>query len=202
MLKSIKSGGIVKRIIISTILIMLCGCTTVSLNPIEKEKISQSFLLTKNEFMLTVKENRKKDIHKFFVNSLKNEIILNNIDKTDLSDILVFVPDNKIEVVSNDRINTLLVLTKGMDSAYFVAVWTRINNTWKILNIYEKQNQKGENMLSYIVIAIFAVIFLVTFFVSLKSIKKTFVQKYGELSELELKIIDAKRKFETTKKRS
>lgn len=140
MLKSIKSGGIVKRIIISTILIMLCGCTTVSLNPIEKEKISQSFLLTKNEFMLTVKENRKKDIHKFFVNSLKNEIILNNIDKTDLSDILVFVPDNKIEVVSNDRIDTLLVLTKGMDSAYFVAVWTRINNTWKILNIYEKQN--------------------------------------------------------------
>ncbi|AKC95747.1 hypothetical protein VC03_04470 [Sneathia vaginalis] len=129
-----------KRIIISTILIMLCGCTTVSLNPIEKEKISQSFLLTKNEFMLTVKENRKKDIHKFFVNSLKNEIILNNIDKTDLSDILVFVPDNKIEVVSNDRINTLLVLTKGMDSAYFVAVWTRINNTWKILDIYEKQN--------------------------------------------------------------
>lgn len=140
MLESIKSGGIVKRIIISTILIMLCGCTTVSLNLIEKEKISQSFLLTKNEFMLTVKENRKKDIHKFFVNSLKNEIILNNIDKTDLSDILVFVPDNKIEVVSNDRINTLLVLTKGMDSAYFVAVWTRINNTWKILNIYEKQN--------------------------------------------------------------
>lgn len=140
MLKSIKSGGIVKRIIISTILIMLCGCTTVSLNPIEKEKISQSFLLTKNEFMLTVKENRKKDIHKFFVNSLKNEIILNNIDKTDLSDILVFVPDNKIEVVSNDRINTLLVLTSGMNSAYFVVVWTRINNTWKILNIYEKQN--------------------------------------------------------------
>lgn len=140
MLKSIKSGGIVKRIIISTILIMLCGCTTVSLNPIEKEKISQSFLLTKNEFMLTVKENRKKDIHKFFVNSLKNEIILNNIDKTDLSDMLVFVPDNKIEVVSNDRINTLLVLTKGMDSAYFVAIWTKINNTWKILNIYEKQN--------------------------------------------------------------
>lgn len=140
MLKSIKSGGIVKRIIISTILIMLCGCTTVSLNPIEKEKISQSFLLTKNEFMLTVKENRKKDIHKFFVNSLKNEIIMNNIDKTDLSDILVFVPDNKIEVVSNDRINTLLVLTSGMNSAYFVVVWTKINNTWKILNIYEKQN--------------------------------------------------------------
>lgn len=140
MLKSIKSGGIVKRIIISTILIMLCGCTTVSLNPIEKEKISQSFLLTKNEFMLTAKENRKKDIHKFFVNSFKNEIILNNIDKTDLSDILVFVPDNKIEVVSNDRINTLLVLTSGMNSAYFVVVWTKINNTWKILNIYEKQN--------------------------------------------------------------
>ncbi len=140
MLKSIKSGGIVKRIIISTILIMLCGCTTVSLNPIEKEKISQSFLLTKNEFMLTVKENRKKDIHKFFVNSFKNEIIMNNIDKTDLSDILVFVPDNKIEVVSNDRINTLLVLTSGMNSAYFVVVWTKINNTWKILNIYEKQN--------------------------------------------------------------
>lgn len=140
MLKSIKSGGIVKRIIISTILIMLCGCTTVSLNPIEKEKISQSFLLTKNEFMLTVKENRKKDIHKFFVNSLKNEIIMNNIDKTDLSDILVFVPDNKIEVVSNDRINTLLVLTSGINSAYFVVVWTKINNTWKILNIYEKQN--------------------------------------------------------------
>ncbi len=140
MLKSIKSGGIVKRIIISTILIMLCGCTTVSLNPIEKEKISQSFLLTKNEFMLTVKENRKKDIHKFFVNSFKNKIIMNNIDKTDLSDILVFVPDNKIEVVSNDRINTLLVLTSGMNSAYFVVVWTKINNTWKILNIYEKQN--------------------------------------------------------------
>lgn len=55
-------------------------------------------------------------------------------------------------------------------------------------------------MISYIVIAILAFVFLVAFFVAYTLTKKQFVLKYGELSELELKIIDAKRKFVTTKK--
>jgi hypothetical protein len=59
-------------------------------------------------------------------------------------------------------------------------------------------------MSSYLILAIaivfFAFIFLIAFFVSFNYIKNKFVKKYGEFSELELKIVDAKRKYTTTKK--
>ena len=61
-------------------------------------------------------------------------------------------------------------------------------------------------MSSYLILAIaivfFAFIFLIDFFVSFNYIKNKFVKKYGEFSELELKIVDAKRKYTTTKKGS
>lgn len=126
-----------KKIIISTILIILCGCKTIEYN---KKELYNSFLLTKYELVESIKNNRKGDIDKFFVNSIKNDIILKKINKIDLSDVLVIIPENQIEVNNYNTITTLFVLTYGTNSAYFVAVWKKYDGMWKIYDIYEKQN--------------------------------------------------------------
>ena len=53
------------------------------------------------------------------------------------------------------------------------------------------------NLLLNLVIILFALLtFLIAFFIS----RSTFKKKYGEVSELELRIIDAKRRLESSKK--
>ena len=80
-----------KKIIISTIL-SLCACTTI--DKINTSEVSASFEKSKIEFLSTVKTNNKKNIHKFFINSLKNNLILKNIDKIELTDLFIFIPTN------------------------------------------------------------------------------------------------------------
>ena len=132
-----KSGGIMKKIIISTIL-SLCACTTI--DKINTSEVSASFEKSKIEFLSTVKTNNKKNIHKFFINSLKNNLILKNIDKIELTDLFIFIPTNEIKINSNKEISTLLILTYGTESAYFDVIWVKVENMWKISNIYERQN--------------------------------------------------------------
>ncbi|MDK9580113.1 hypothetical protein QQA45_01020 [Sneathia sanguinegens] len=126
-----------KKIIISTIL-SLCACTTV--DKINTSEVSASFEKSKIEFLSTVKTNNKKNIHKFFINSLKNNLILKNIDKIELTDLFIFIPTNEIKINSNKEISTLLILTYGTESAYFDVIWVKVENMWKISNIYERQN--------------------------------------------------------------
>lgn len=126
-----------KKIIISTIL-SLCACTTV--DKINTSEVSASFEKSKIEFLSTVKTNNKKNIHKFFINSLKNNLILKNIDKIELTDLFIFIPTNGIKINSNKEISTLLILTYGTESAYFDVTWVKVENMWKISNIYERQN--------------------------------------------------------------
>lgn len=126
-----------KKIIISTIL-SLCACTTV--DKINTSEVSASFEKSKIEFLSTVKTNNKKNIHKFFINSLKNNLILKNIDKIELTDLFIFIPTNEIKINSNKEISTLLILTYGTESAYFDVNWVKVENMWKISNIYERQN--------------------------------------------------------------
>lgn len=55
-------------------------------------------------------------------------------------------------------------------------------------------------MNNYLLMFVFFILLLTTFVFILIYIRKSYVEKFGELSELELKIIDVKRRFETTKK--
>ncbi len=55
-------------------------------------------------------------------------------------------------------------------------------------------------MLEYIVMFIVIILLFIVSTVIILQMKKKYVEKYSELSELELKIVDAKRRFETTKK--
>ena len=126
-----------KKIIISTIL-SLCACTTI--DKINTSEVSASFEKSKIEFLSTVKTNNKKNIHKFFINSLKNNLILKNIDKIELTGLFIFIPTNEIKINSNKEISTLLILTYGTESAYFDVIWVKVENMWKISNIYERQN--------------------------------------------------------------
>lgn len=126
-----------KKIIISTILIIFCGCSTIKYN---KNDVYTSFINTKNEFVEVVTKNRKNVIDKFFVNSIKNNIILRNINNINLNDIFIFIPENQIIVEDYDTISTSIVLTQGTNSAYFLVIWKNYDGVWKIYDIYEKQN--------------------------------------------------------------
>ncbi|WP_068268658.1 ribonuclease Y [Caviibacter abscessus] len=52
----------------------------------------------------------------------------------------------------------------------------------------------------YIIVAIIFVLLLSAFIIVLLYTRKTYIEKFGELSELELKIMDIKRRFDVTKK--
>lgn len=52
----------------------------------------------------------------------------------------------------------------------------------------------------YVVVAIIFILLLSAFIIVLLYTRKTYIEKFGELSELELKIIDIKRRFDVTKK--
>ena len=71
---------------------------------------------------------------------MKNNLILKNIDKIELTDLFIFIPTNEIKINSNKEISTLLILTYGTESAYFDVIWVKVENMWKISNIYERQN--------------------------------------------------------------
>lgn len=137
MVNFIESGGIVRKLIISTILIIFCGCSTIEYS---KSDVYSSFNLTKNEFINSINENRKDIIDKFFVNSIKNNIILRNINKVNLSDFLIFIPDEEIIIEKYDTIKTTIVLTQSTNSYYFDIIWKNYDGIWKIYDIYEKQN--------------------------------------------------------------
>ena len=131
-----------KKIIISTIL-SLCACTTV--DKINTSEVSASFEKSKIEFLSTVKTNNKKNIHKFFINSLKNNLILKNIDKIELTDLFIFIPTNEIKINSNKEISTLLILTYGTESAYLMSSGLKLKICGRFL-IFMKDKIRKENI--------------------------------------------------------
>ncbi|WP_068268659.1 hypothetical protein [Caviibacter abscessus] len=129
-----------KKIIYSIFLIVFMACTAnnVTTEKIDYDNTYSSFVISTNQFIELAKQNKKKDIDKFFVHTLKNRIILNELKKQDFSNILLFIPENKINILSNNKINSLLVINFGTTSNYFDVVWIKDNDIWKIYDVYER----------------------------------------------------------------
>lgn len=130
-----------KKIIYTIFLVVFIACTAnnVTTEKINYESTYSSFVISTTQFIELAKQNKTEDIDKFFVHTLKNRIILNELKKQDFSNILLFIPKSKINVLSNSKVNSLLVLNYGTTSNYFDVIWIKDNDIWKIYDVYEKQ---------------------------------------------------------------
>ncbi|WP_156285742.1 hypothetical protein [Oceanivirga salmonicida] len=127
-----------KKIILTTLVMILVSCTTIVEN-VDKISVNSSFNKSKNEFLKVIKQNKKNDIDKFFIKGLRNNVILEEIKKYDFNDFLLIIPDD-IEIVSNRKVKSLLLISTGIDTYYFDVVWKKQNDIWKISSFYEKRD--------------------------------------------------------------
>ena len=125
-----------KKIIISTILIIFISCSSATVG--NKENILLNFLKTKKELITVMKNNDKQNIDKFFVKRLKTNIIVNKLKEIDLSRIDLYIPEKEIEIKNSNKIITLVILNRGIISEYFYVNWIDEDGNWKISDIYEK----------------------------------------------------------------
>ena len=125
-----------KKIVISTILIIFISCSSATVG--NKENILLNFLKTKSELITVMKNNDKQNIDKFFVKRLKTNIIVNKLKEIDLSRIELYIPEKEIEIKNSNKIITLVILNRGIISEYFYVNWIDEDGNWKISDIYEK----------------------------------------------------------------
>ncbi|WP_067143636.1 hypothetical protein [Oceanivirga salmonicida] len=106
-----------KKIILTTLVMILVSCTTIVEN-VDKISVNSSFNKSKNEFLKVIKQNKKNDIDKFFIKGLRNNVILKEIKKYDFNDFLLIIPDD-IEIVSNRKVKSLLLIRSSFCSSIF-----------------------------------------------------------------------------------
>lgn len=128
-----------KKIVYSMLLLALFSCSTVkeNIDTTKRQEIIRVFENSKKEFLSYVNNNEQTKMKKFFLNTWRNSYVLNYLNQLDLSKILIFIPDNSIDVYSNTRLNTIMVATISNSTMYFKLEWILENNIWKISKFEE-----------------------------------------------------------------
>ncbi len=130
-----------KKLFFYIFLVLFISCTAnnISTEIIDYDKTYSSFIISIDKFIELAKQNKKEEIDSFYIHTLENRVIFNEIKKQDLSKILIFIPKNKIEVITNNRVQSLIVVNSGIISSYFDVAWIRDKEGWKISKVYERQ---------------------------------------------------------------
>ncbi len=130
-----------KKLFFYIFLVLFISCTAnnISTEIIDYDNTYSSFIISIDKFIELAKQNKKEEIDSFYIHTLENRVIFNEIKKQDLSKILIFIPKNKIEVITNNRVQSLIVVNSGIISSYFDVAWIRDKESWKISKVYERQ---------------------------------------------------------------
>lgn len=130
-----------KKLFFYIFLVLFISCTAnnISTEIIDYDNTYSSFIISIDKFIELAKQNKKEEIDSFYIHTLGNRVIFNEIKKQDLSKILIFIPKNKIEVITNNRVQSLIVVNSGIISSYFDVAWIRDKKGWKISKVYERQ---------------------------------------------------------------
>ena len=116
-----------KKYLFLPILLIFINCTTVNLTLVESDKVNKEVTDT----IVELKE--------FFLPTSKNNIILDNIKKYDLSK-LTFI-FSEVKAVSKNKASGLMIINYGSESNYYIVNWkmTNENGQWKISDVAEKK---------------------------------------------------------------
>lgn len=133
-------GGKLKRInklIFIPILLIFINCTALNTLPntdFESEKINiENITLEIKDAASLNKYNKLKE---FFLPTFRNNIILNELEKNDIS--LLTLTFSKAIQISKNKAQSTMIINYDSTSEYFNIIWQKKNDQWKIANVEEK----------------------------------------------------------------
>lgn len=131
-----------KKYLFLPILLIVISCTTfnrTTIGQVEIEKINNEITGTIGELKEVANLNKYEELEKFFLPTLKNKIIVNNIKQYDLSQLSFIF--SEITPISTQKARNIMIINYNTESNYYILNWkkTEINGQWKISNVDQKK---------------------------------------------------------------
>ncbi|MBP6102681.1 MAG: hypothetical protein KA448_02450 [Leptotrichiaceae bacterium] len=125
------------KLIFIPILLIFINCTALNTLPntdFESEKINiENITLEIKDAASLNKYNKLKE---FFLPTFRNNIILNELEKNDIS--LLTLTFSKAIQISKNKAQSTMIINYDSTSEYFNIIWQKKNDQWKIANVEEK----------------------------------------------------------------
>ena len=125
------------KLIFVPILLIFINCTALNTLPntdFESEKINiENITLEIKDAASLNKYNKLKE---FFLPTFRNNIILNELEKNDIS--LLTLTFSKAIQISKNKAQSTMIINYDSTSEYFNIIWQKKNDQWKIANVEEK----------------------------------------------------------------
>ena len=127
-----------KKVILYISFLLFFSCSSIQSNRIltvdDKNNIVSEIVKVQEYIVLKAKDNNKEEIKKKIVNSFLNNIKFSYLNNYDLSNMTLLFSEY-IEVVSENRAKSIMLINYELESMYFDIVWVNYNSEWKIESI-------------------------------------------------------------------
>ncbi len=127
-----------KKVILYISFLLFFSCSSIQSNRIltvdDKNNIVSEIVKVQEYIVLKAKDNNKEEIKKKIINSFLNNIKFSYLNDYDLSTAIVLFSKD-IEVVSENRAKSIMMINYELETMYFDIVWVKYNNEWKIESI-------------------------------------------------------------------
>lgn len=127
-----------KKVILYISFLLFFSCSSIQSNRIltvdDKNNIVSEIVKVQEYIALKAKDNNKEEIKKKIVNSFLNNIKFSYLNNYDLSNMTLLFSED-IEVVSENRAKSIMLINYELETMYFDIVWVKYNSEWKIESI-------------------------------------------------------------------
>lgn len=127
-----------KKVILYISFLLFFSCSSIQSNRIltvdDKNNIVSEIVKVQEYIVLKAKDNNKEEIKKKIVNSFLNNIKFSYLNNYDLSNITLLFSED-IEVVSENRAKSIMLINYELETMYFDIVWVKYNSEWEIESI-------------------------------------------------------------------
>ena len=127
-----------KKVILYISFLLFFSCSSIQSNRIltvdDKNNIVSEIVKVQEYIVLKAKDNNKEEIKKKIINSFLNNIKFSYLNNYDLSNMTLLFSED-IEVVSENRAKSIMMINYELETMYFDIVWVKYNNEWKIESI-------------------------------------------------------------------
>ena len=127
-----------KKVILYISFLLFFSCSSIQSNRIltvdDKNNIVSEIVKVQEYIVLKAKDNNKEEIKKKIVNSFLNNIKFYYLNNYDLSNMTLLFSED-IEVVSENRAKSIMLINYELETMYFDIVWVKYNSEWKIESI-------------------------------------------------------------------
>ena len=127
-----------KKVIVYISFLLFFSCSSIQSNRIltvdDKNNIVSEIVKVQEYIVLKAKDNNKEEIKKKIINSFLNNIKFSYLNNYDLSNMTLLFSED-IEVVSENRAKSIMLINYELETMYFDIVWVKYNSEWKIESI-------------------------------------------------------------------